>query len=93
MAASDIPAKTKKALYERDDWQCRHCKNRNGLHPHHIVYRSQGGKHTLDNLLTLCWKCHNAVHDGKLKIITQEVLSEHGAYLYIGFERLRGWKL
>jgi 5-methylcytosine-specific restriction endonuclease McrA len=32
---------------------------------HHVIFRSQGGGDTLDNLLTLCWKHHTAgIHGG-----------------------------
>jgi 5-methylcytosine-specific restriction endonuclease McrA len=30
---------------------------------HHIVYRSQGGGHSSDNLVTVCMKCHRKFHD------------------------------
>jgi 5-methylcytosine-specific restriction endonuclease McrA len=56
------------ACYRRDGFKCRHCGNRNGLHPHHVEWKGKGGKDELGNLLTLCWKCHGAVHDGKLKV-------------------------
>lgn len=58
----------KAACLNRDDYKCQHCKTKKGtLHAHHIVYRSQGGADTLDNLITLCEECHNKLHKGKLK--------------------------
>jgi predicted HNH restriction endonuclease len=39
-----------------------------GLHPHHVEYRSAGGEDELDNLVTLCAWCHAALHDGHLSI-------------------------
>ena len=53
-------------VYERDNYRCRFCNYSMGLHPHHIKYKSAGGSDTLDNLVTLCWICHRAVHDGFL---------------------------
>jgi 5-methylcytosine-specific restriction endonuclease McrA len=34
-----------------------------GLAPHHRLRRSQGGPHTIENLVLLCWRCHRWVHD------------------------------
>lgn len=35
------------------------------LHVHHIVYRSEGGKHLMTNLIALCHHCHDVVHSDK----------------------------
>lgn len=37
-------------------------------HVHHILYRSQGGGDTLDNLILLGYAAHKLVHDGLLDI-------------------------
>ena len=37
-------------------------------HHHHIIFRSQRGTDTLDNLLQLCARCHEAVHQHTLTI-------------------------
>ena len=58
----------KAACLNRDNYTCQCCKTKKGtLHAHHIVYRSNGGADTLDNLIVLCEECHNKLHDGKLK--------------------------
>jgi 5-methylcytosine-specific restriction endonuclease McrA len=62
-----------------------------GLHPHHIKYKSAGGEDTLDNLVTLCWKCHRAVHDGFLKVTVHEVCSKFEGSYMVKFERMGGW--
>lgn len=36
------------------------------VHHHHVVFRSQGGADTPENLITLCPHCHARVHDGVL---------------------------
>lgn len=38
------------------------------MHAHHIVYRSQDGADTLDNLITLCEECHKKLHRGELQL-------------------------
>lgn len=57
----------KQSMYVRDEYRCRHCRSAN-MTPHHLVWRSAGGHDTLDNLLTLCMRCHDAVHDGLLEV-------------------------
>lgn len=55
----------RKAVYERDDWTCQHCKKRGGrLHAHHIKPKSQYPELMFDvpNGLTLCESCHHNVH-------------------------------
>jgi len=55
------------AAFNRDNYTCQHCKKHVGtLNAHHIIYRSKGGADTLDNLITLCKKCHKDLHDGLL---------------------------
>ncbi len=79
------------AVYRRDNWHCRSCNSTQGLHPHHVIYQSKGeaSKDTLDNLLTLCWQCHRAVHDGFLIIEVVKVLA---ADLIVNFWRQKGWR-
>jgi 5-methylcytosine-specific restriction endonuclease McrA len=76
-----------KECYERDNWHCRSCNRTQSLQPHHIKFRSHGGTDTLDNLVTLCWQCHRAVHDGFLKITIDSDLGT------IHFERMKGFKI
>lgn len=58
----------RRRVYERDDYRCQNCRRRGGpygsveLHAHHVVPKSRGGVHRLDNLTTLCESCHDAVH-------------------------------
>lgn len=73
-----------RSCFRRDNWKCRHCGNCTGLHPHHVKYKSAGGADALDNLLTLCAKCHRDVHDRYLKI-------EADADGY-KFRKQKGWR-
>ena len=55
-------------VLHRDEYQCQHCKKKNTkLHVHHIESRKTGGD-SPGNLITLCKKCHNDYHDGKIKL-------------------------
>ncbi len=55
-------AAVRRAVLDRDDWQCQHCGSGGPLHIHHLRRRSQGGPDLAENLLTLCWRCHDEVH-------------------------------
>lgn len=47
----------------RDDFKCVKCnKDTFQLHVHHKVSRKNGGADSLDNLETLCIKCHRLEH-------------------------------
>ena len=84
-----LPTELSTACFKRDGYRCRHCGDSNGIHPHHVVYRSHGGKDALNNLLTLCWQCHRATHDGKLSIVIVALLADN---LDIKFTREGKWK-
>ena len=64
-------ASRKEAILHRDNYACQCCGAKNTrLEVHHITYRSKGGTDDEKNLITLCKKCHDAVHTGIL-IITK----------------------
>ena len=44
---------------------CILCGSSNSLHIHHILYRSEGGLTSYDNLIRLCENCHIMVHSNK----------------------------
>lgn len=51
--------------FERDNYTCQICKNRGGfLNAHHIkTYKNYPEERlNLDNLITLCYKCHLDLH-------------------------------
>jgi len=57
------------AALMRDDFKCAQCGAAGvRLEVHHIIWQKRGGKDTIDNLATLCPKCHKAVHAGKIVI-------------------------
>lgn len=89
MPSLPLPATVRKATYLRDSWKCRHCGNRSTLDPHHVIHRSAGGEHALNNLLTLCRKCHDDEHDGRLEIRVIKLLEND---LVVEFWCRKGWK-
>ena len=65
---------SKAACLNRDNYTCQCCKTKKGtLQAHHIVYRSNGGADTLDNLITICEACHKKLHDGELQLFESKI--------------------
>jgi len=57
------------ACLMRDGYTCQQCgKRKIRLEAHHLVFRQNGGKDTLMNLITLCEPCHHRLHQGKLTL-------------------------
>lgn len=56
-------------VFRRDKWTCQSCGRTGGprgnaeLHAHHIIPKSERGGHGLENLTTLCDRCHAEYHD------------------------------
>ena len=51
-------------VLERDNYSCVLCGGHEGVMIHHIVFRSQSGKSTMDNLALLCVHCHVPIAHG-----------------------------
>ncbi len=68
-----IPPATRRAVLIRDRGRCQvpGCRCKQHLALHHIRFRSQGGNHHPDNLVTLCWAHHDMLHRGVLKLTRQ----------------------
>jgi 5-methylcytosine-specific restriction endonuclease McrA len=54
----------------RDGYRCRDC-GRGGspgspLHAHHLYARAKGGPDSMNNLITLCRRCHGRRHGRRL---------------------------
>jgi len=58
-----IPRDVQRAVWDRDDWRCRHCNTHKNLTVDHIVPLSKGGTDDLDNLQTLCGPCNSRKGD------------------------------
>ena len=49
-------------VLRRDGWRCQSCGSMTNLEVHHQEFRSQSGADSEQNLITLCCRCHNAIH-------------------------------
>src|SRR5215468_2339658 len=69
-AYQDIPPSVARLVWRRDAGRCRvpGCRSARGIEIHHLVHRTDGGRHDASNLALLCSACHQAHHDGKLTI-------------------------
>lgn len=55
-------SKLRTQVLERDQFKCTKCKiNFKNLHVHHIIPKRKGGADCLENLITLCEKCHRVI--------------------------------
>jgi len=61
---SVIPPRLRRQVFARDHNRCQYpgCLHTRFLQIHHRVPVSQGGRTELDNLVTLCSKCHRRLH-------------------------------
>ena len=57
-----IPVKVRQAVKDRSGGLCEHCGRPGANHLHHRKLRSQGGGHTVENLLNVRWDCHRSIH-------------------------------
>ncbi|HEX5100531.1 MAG TPA: hypothetical protein VFV94_13575 [Polyangiaceae bacterium] len=69
-ATQTIPPSMRRAVVRRDGGKCRvpGCRHAVFTEPHHLERRCEGGKHLVDNLVTLCGAHHRAAHSGSLVI-------------------------
>jgi len=60
-----VPPQMRRAAIRRDRYRCQAagCGHTRNLEVHHRVPRSEGGRTELQNLVTLCRRCHHALHD------------------------------
>ena len=73
-------ASRREAVLHRDNYTCQCCgKKHVRLEVHHIIFKSMGGTDDERNLITLCEKCHKAVHDGIL-ILTKKLKKSNLKY-------------
>jgi hypothetical protein len=69
-ATQSIPPAVRRAVKRRDRGRCvvEGCQNHLFIDVHHVVPRSEGGRHDPDGLCCLCGAHHRAVHRGTLVI-------------------------
>jgi 5-methylcytosine-specific restriction endonuclease McrA len=67
-------------VLHRDMYQCHKCKTKKGkMHVHHVVFRSNGGTDSPENLIVLCSDCHDKLHKGEFEIKGIRSKTKHAA--------------
>lgn len=59
---TSIPLRVRRAVKARSEGNCEVCLMSGADHMHHRLMRSQGGEHTVENLLHVHWGCHEDIH-------------------------------
>jgi len=75
-------AERRKVVYDRDGGCCRRCGVAVSLdkcHIHHLIRRSEGGHHSLENLVTLCRDCHSLMPEHQ-KVDGGPFYTSHSGY-------------
>jgi hypothetical protein len=69
-ATQVIPPALRRRVMRRDGGRCRvpGCRHAVFVDVHHLEPRSEGGRNTLENLVTLCSAHHRAIHRGQLVV-------------------------
>jgi 5-methylcytosine-specific restriction endonuclease McrA len=49
-------------VLRRDGWRCQACGTMSNLEVHHKQFRSRSGDDCEENLITLCFECHDGIH-------------------------------
>ena len=63
MPKQKISPRLKQNVFERDNYTCRHCGDKQGpFHADHVYPESKGGETTLANLVTACETCNRRKH-------------------------------
>ena len=75
--ATDISQKVKNEVKERDKGTCIICGSP-GLSNSHYIRRSQGGLGIPENVVTMCFNCHNAYDNGNKR---EEIADKTRKYL------------
>lgn len=70
---STIPPRVRAAVLARDRHRCSTpgCRATRFLEVHHVVPRVKGGGNGVENLVTLCARCHGFVHKGTEEHVQQ----------------------
>jgi 5-methylcytosine-specific restriction endonuclease McrA len=72
-------AKIRNFAFKRDDYTCNNCKKRGVyLECHHLhSYKNYPSKRLdINNVVTVCYKCHKEIHFGNNKILKQKYIHD-----------------
>ena len=79
----------RRLCFERDSYKCRCCGQADCGNSHHIIHGHREPIHDLSNRITLCLRCHDAVH-GRYKIEIGGVLLSGWILMLAILDNLKG---
>lgn len=69
--------KLRRQAFERDNWKCIKCGSELNLRGHHLKYRGNLHACTVDDIQTLCRRCHDRKHRGRKFNDFMKIPKEH----------------
>lgn len=75
----------RKKILKRDGYKCTECESEENLNIHHLTYRNLGSEQ-MEDLITLCAKCHKDAHFYDLNKDAKNQLFEELNNKYINCE-------
>lgn len=65
---TEVWKKIRRYILQRDGYRCKICGSAHPLHVHHIRYPDVWGTEDPEDLVTVCDRCHNDIHQkGEIK--------------------------
>lgn len=88
----NLSTTTKQAVKDRDGG-CLSCDTESDLIVHHIIPHNEGGSNDVDNLATLCRRCHYFAHGGGHEVGSYDgyTAADWGTVEYDDREGWEGW--
>jgi 5-methylcytosine-specific restriction endonuclease McrA len=77
--------KLREEVFKRDRYRCQlpGCYRTKALHPHHIIPTGRLRLDIKENLLTVCFECHDGLHDNLLDVSIDDLIDEHNLRGYL----------
>lgn len=83
--ATSIPLSIKMKVWDRDSHCCIICGSPNAAPNAHYIRRSQGGKGIEENIVTLCYQCHNDFDNGSKRREYGQIIKDYLDMFYPDF--------
>lgn len=75
--ACDISPSVKKAVWTRDEQRCIICGNNMAMPNAHYISRAKGGLGIEQNIVTLCYNCHEAYDHTTKRPVYKEYIKNY----------------
>lgn len=79
--ACDISSQVKHKVWERDHHRCIYCGSAYAMPNAHYISRAHGGLGIEENIVTLCYDCHNDYDNGRYKAVSDAIKDKIESHL------------